>query len=105
MIIVKVVVVTIVVIVIFTIFVIIVTVSSFLNFVVIVVAIVVIIVIVVVVVVAVKAHVFSTADILVLLLWPLPVHLKADSLYEPASRGCASIVHFVAMETRYKNIS
>ena len=104
MIIVKVVVVTIVVIVIFTIFVIIVTVSSLLHFVVIVVAIVVIIVIVVVVV-AVKAHVFSTADILVLLLWPLPVHLKADSLYEPASRGCASIVHFVAMETRYKNIS
>ena len=102
MIIVKVVVVTIVVIVIFTIFVIIVTVSSFLHFVVIVVAIVVIIVIVVV---AVTAHVFSTADILVLLLWPLPVHLKADSLYEPASRGCASIVHFVAMETRYKNIS
>ena len=104
MIIVKVVVVTIVVFVIFTIFVIIVTVSSLLHFVVIVVAIVVIIVIVVVVV-AVKAHVFSTADILVLLLWPLPVHLKADSLYEPASRGCASIVHFVAMETRYKNIS
>ena len=104
MIIVKVVVVTIVVIVIFTIFVIILTVSSLLHFVVIVVAIVVIIVIVVVVV-AVKAHVFSTADILVLLLWPLPVHLKADSLYEPASRGCASIVHFVAMETRYKNIS